>query len=533
MAIPHVVVIGGGHNGLVCAAYLARAGARVTLLERRAVLGGAAVTEERWPGYRISRAAYVLSLFRPRIIRELALERFGLRLLPREPASFTPLPDGRSLVLGADPVANVREIRRFSERDAERFPHYEALLERLAHAVEPTLDAPPPVFFPRRLRELRPWLLLARAGLVLGKDLPRAARLLIGPARDLLLEWFDSEPLRTTLATDAIIGAWAAPSTPGTGYVLFHHVMGSVTGQRGIWAYVEGGMGKLSEALAASACAKGATIRTESEVRGIRTRGGRTNGVTLANGEEIAADAVVSAADPARTFRALDAPEELPESFLRALAGIDYRSPVIKLNLVLGVRPVFRVSDRDEVPLSGTIHMGPLDLDGIEQAFDDARAGSPSRRPVVELTIPSILDPTLADNGRLVASIFAQYAPLRSVDDPAWPHLRDEMRDRVLDVVEEVAPGFGNSIEEIELLTPADMEAIFGLTGGNIFHGAMHPHRLFFMRPFAGAESYRTPIEGLFLCGSGTHPGGGVMGASGRNAALEIRSHLHRLAHSR
>ncbi len=529
MGSARIVIIGGGHNGLVCAAYLARAGAQVSLLERRDVLGGACVTEELWPGYRVSRAAYVLSLLRPRIARELELERFGLQLLPRSPSSFTPLLDGRSLVLGPDRAANVAEIERFSPRDAQAFPAYEALLERIASALEPTLDAPPPEPWPRHPRELLAWWLALRAGARLGRDLPRAVRLLLGPAKSLLEEWFDSEPLRTTLASDAVIGAFAAPSTPGTGYVLFHHVMGSISGHRGVWAYVRGGMGALAEALAAAARAAGVSLRTDAEVARIRTAQERAIGVTLAGGEELDAEVVVSAVDPARTFRALDNPGALPDGFRRALDGLDFRSPVVKLNLALRELPRFRVHDRPEPPLGGTIHLGPQNLDQIEQAFDDASKGEISSRPLVELTLPSVIDPSLAPDGRHVASIFAQYAPARPMQDPAWPELRDRMRERVLAVVDEAAPGFSDSIEALEVLAPPDLEDVFGLTGGNIFHGAMTPDRLLFLRPLAGWSRYRTPLRGLYLCGSGTHPGGGVMGAPGRNAALAITRDLPRL----
>ncbi len=533
MGEARVVVIGGGHNGLVCAAYLARAGARVTLLERREVLGGSCVTEELWPGYRVSRAAYVLSLFRPRILRELRLERFGLRLLPRSPSSLTPLPDGGSLVLGADRAANVAEIRRFSARDAAVYPRYEALLERIAGAVEPMLDAPPPELPLRRLRDLRPWLLALRAGLRLGRELPRAARLLLAPARELLEEWFDSEPLRSTLATDAVIGAFASPSTPGTGSVLFHHAMGSLGGGRGVWAYVAGGMGALSAALADAARAAGATCRTSAEVASILTRGARARGVALVDGEEIPADAVVSGADPARTLTLLDAREALPDDFHRALATLDYRSPVVKLNLALGRLPLFNLEGREPSSLAGTIHMGPLDLDALELAFAQACAGGVSERPLIELTLPSVIDPDLAPAGRHVASIFAQYAPARAMDDPDWPALRDRMRDRVLAVVDELAPGFSDSIEALEVLAPPDLERVFGLTSGNIFHGAMRPDRLLSLRPAPGWSRYRTPLRGLYLCGAGTHPGGGVMGAPGRNAAGEIVHDLHKLAAAR
>ncbi|MEE9278646.1 MAG: NAD(P)/FAD-dependent oxidoreductase [Myxococcota bacterium] len=522
----HIVVLGGGHNGLVCAAYLARAGARVTLLERREILGGACVTEELWPGYRVSRAAYVLSLFRPRILRDLRLDRFGLELLPRSPSSLTPLVDGRSLVLGPDTAMNLEEIGRFSSRDAAMFPHYESFLARIAAAVEPTLDAPPPEWPIRRPRDLTPWWLAGRAALRLRRDLPRAARLFLASARELLEEYFESEPLRATLATDAVIGAFAGPSTPGTGYVLFHHVMGSTAGRRGVWAYVRGGMGALTDALAGAAGAAGAELRTGAEVAGIRTHRGAAAAVLLASGEEIAADAIVSSADLERTTRLLDEPALLPEPFVRSLRGIDYRSPVIKMNLALGALPRFRCRDRDPAPLGGTIHIGPCDLDAIDRAFEQARTGDGSECPLVELTIPSVLDDTLAPPGRQVASIFAQYAPVLAAGDPGWPELRSRMRERILAAVDAVAPGFSGLIEHEETLVAPDMERIFGLTGGNIFHGAMTPDRLLFMRPVPGWSRYKSPVECLYLCGAATHPGGGVMGASGRNAAREIARDL-------
>ena len=512
-----ILIVGGGHNGLVCAAYLARAGLSVTLLERRELLGGACVSEALWPGYRVSRAAYVLSLFRPQIARELALERHGLRLLPRTPASITPLPDGRSLVLGAGAANDVAEIARFSKRDAEHWPVFERFLERAAAALEPLLDDAPPSLDGFGPRNLARWGRLARAGLRLGRDFPETLRLLVGPARALLEEHFESEPLRATLATDAIIGAFASPSTPGTGYVLFHHVMGTLGGHRGVWAYVAGGMGRLADALAAAAREAGAELRTDAEVVSIHARDGRARGVTLARGETLDADLVVSGMDLPRTARLVD-DAAVAAAFPRA----DQRSPVVKLNLALGAKPRFRVRDRESLPLGGTIHIGPVDLDGIERAFGDAASGRVSELPVVELTLPSVLDPTLAPPGKHVASIFAQYAPVLPTDDARWPGLREAICERVLGAIENLAPGFRSSIEELEVLAAPDLERIFGLSGGNIFHGAMTPDRLLFLRPSARLAPYRTNLEGLWLCGSATHPGGGVTGACGRNAAREI-----------
>lgn len=524
-----VVVIGGGHNGLVCAAYLARKGARVTLVERRELLGGAASTEERWPGFQVSRAAYVLGLFRPQIVEELQLSRHGLRLLPRYPSSFTPLPDGRTLVLGYDREHDLAEIARFSKHDAEAYPRYQAFIEKVARTLEPALDRPPPSTRMNGGSDLVPWFEAARLGARLGHDFARSLRLLVGPARSLLEEWFDSEPLKATLATDAVIGAFASPSMPGTGYVLFHHMMGSVTGRRGVWAYVEGGMGGLADALERSARASGAEIRTAAPVAQIMVRDGRATGVALEDGEEIEAEVVVSSADPLHTFKGLVGEKHLPGEFVRGLNAIDFRSPVFKINATLSALPEFRVTDRDAPPpLGGTIHLGANNLDAIERAYDQARSGQISERPMVELVLPTVLDRELAPEGKHIASFFAQYAPQLEMDDPAWETLRDQARDRVLSLCDEVAPGFSDRIEKLEVLAPPDLEEIYGLTGGNIFHGAMSPDRLLFMRPLPDWANYRSPLDGLYLCGAGTHPGGGVMGACGRNAALEIARELGR-----
>ncbi len=521
------LIVGGGHNGLVCAAYLARSGLRVTVLERRPLIGGACVTEELWPGFRISRAAYVVSLLRPRIVRELDLLRFGLEFLPRVPSSITLLPDGRSLVLGGGLAADVEEVRRFSTHDAERLPAYEALLTRVASAIEPLFDHPPPAWLPLSRADLRAALAAARAGLSLGGRLGSAIRLMTASARDLLDGWFESEPLRSTLATDAVIGAWAGPGTRGTGAVLFHHVMGSVTGQRGVWAYVRGGMGELARALADSVRAAGGEIRTEAHVSSIRVSRGRAVGVDLEGGESVDADVVVSNADPRCTFSDLVGESELPARFVRALGRIDYRSPVLKLNLALDGLPPFRFQDgTSPPPLSGTVHVGCTDLGAHDRAYDDARAGQVSTRPMVELTLPSVIDPSLAPPGKHVASIFAQYGPAAPADDPRWPRWKQEARDRILETIEEVAPGFTERILHSELLATPDLEEIFSLSGGNIFHGAMRPERLFVLRPVPGWARYRTPIRSLYLCGAGTHPGGGVMGACGRNAAQAVASDL-------
>lgn len=497
------------------------------MLERRHLVGGACVTEELWPGFRISRAAYVAGLLRPVVIRELGLEARGLRLLPRNPSSFTPLPSDRGLLLGRDLERSCEEIRRFSARDAARYPGYESFLDRTARALEPLLDVAPPDPSRIRARDLWPLLRSVGRGLRIGSDLSRAVALLLGPARPTLETFFESEPLRSTLATDAVIGAWASPSSPGTGYVLFHHVMGETHGARGVWAYAEGGMGALSAALARAATDAGAEIRCETPVRSIRIEKGRATGVVLEDGSEIAAGLVVSNADPQRTLLGLVGRDALADDVVRGLETLDFRSPSLKMNLALDRLPRFpgRTPAAPDPPQpgpehAGTIHAGAADLDALDRCFEEAQAGRLPERPMIELTLPSALDRTLAPEGRHVASLFVQPVPFAV--EGGWEAARDPFADRVLALLDEVAPGFSASVLQRDVLAPPDLERIFALTGGNIFHGAMSLDRLLFMRPLPGWTGYRTAVPGLWLCGAGTHPGGGVMGACGRNAAREI-----------
>ena len=523
-----VVVVGGGHNGLVTAAYLARAGQKVLVLEARDRVGGAAVTEEPWPGFRVSTAAYVVSLFRPEIVRDLELGRHGYELLPRNPSSFTPFPDGRYLLMGPDADLNRREVSKFSARDAERLSGYEAMLERIARAIEPTLLETPPDPFSGRPRDL---LRLARTGwrlLRLGKDGPRALEILAGPARAVLDRWFESDEVKATLATDAIIGAMASPSTPGTAYVLFHHVMGECNGARGVWGYVKGGMGSLSDALASAARAAGAEVRTGAPVAKVAVREGRATGVVLGDGAEVSARRVVSNADATVTLLGLVGAEHLASEVAEAVRAIDYSSASLKINLALSEVPSFAaLPGRTPGPQHrGTIHVCP-GLDYIERACDDARAGRPSASPVIECTIPSAVDPTVAPPGRHVMQMFVQYAPYRLAEG-SWDDRREAFADRCVELVEEVAPGFSRSILGREVLSPLDLERRFGLTGGNIFQGSMGLTQLHFMRPIPGYADYRTPVRGLYLCGAATHPGGGVMGACGFNAAREILRDVRR-----
>jgi phytoene dehydrogenase-like protein len=516
------IVIGAGHNGLVTACYLARAGVRVLVLERRDVVGGACVTEETFPGFKVSTAAYVNSLFRKEIVRDLRLADHGFEVLPRDPSSFTPLPDGRSLLMGPDASLTHREIAKFSARDAERYPRYEAMLERVAEIIEPTLAMTPPDLLRPRLGDLRTLFRLWRSFRRLGTSAGEAVDILTGPARTILDRWFETEELKATLATDAIIGAMASPSMPGTAYVLFHHVMGETNGKRGVWGYVRGGMGGLTQALAATARDLGADLRCESEVARILVHGGKAFGVALTGGEEFRAPIIASSVDAHVTFTRLLDPAILPEDFVEAVRRINYDSASLKINVALAELPNFWALPGSAAGPQhrGTIHICP-DQDYIERAFDDAKYGRPSAHPVLECTIPSVVDPTVAPPGQHLMSMFIQYAPYRLAEG-TWDRERDAFADRCFDLLDDYAPNFKRSVIARQVLTPVDLERVFNLTGGNIFQGAMTPSQLFSFRPVPGYANYRTPVRGLWLCGSAAHPGGGVMGTPGLNAAREI-----------
>ncbi len=524
-----VAIIGAGHNALVTAAYLARAGQRVIVLERREVIGGACVTEEVWPGVKVSTASYVNSLLRPEIIRELELARHGFEMLPRNPSSFSPFPDGRSLMLGPDKELTRREVSKFSRKDADALPRYEAMLERIAAFIEPTLLLTPPNPWSLSVGDLATMARLGWQFTRLGRDGAAAVEILTGAARPILDRWFESEELKATLATDAVIGAMAAPSMPGTAYVLFHHVMGETNGVRGVWGYVRGGMGGISAALAAAARERGAEIRTNAPVTRMLVAQGAVSGVVLADGTEIRASRVVSGADPHVTFGLVD-PQELPAEFRADLAAIDYRSASLKLNLHLSELPDFTACPGTTAGPQhrGTIHICPS-LDYIEEAYDSAKYGRPAPNPILECTIPSVLDDTLAPKGQHVMSMFIQYFPYDvKVAGVTHDVARERFADRCVDLLTEYAPNFRRSVIDRQVLAPRDIEQRYGLTGGNIMQGAMSLSSLFFMRPLAGYADYRTPIRGLYLCGAATHPGGGVMGACGYNAAREILRDVRR-----
>ncbi len=515
------VIIGGGHNGLVAAAYLARAGRSVLVLERRPIVGGACVTEEIFPGYRFSTTSYVCSLLRPAIIRDLRLREHGLEILP-SPASFTPFPDGRYLLLGLGEEEDARQIARCSPRDAGAYPRFNAALARLADFIRPTLDRPPPDPAARSMEGLLEILRMGRQF----RRLPRADQALLlktmtMSAADLLDEWFESPALKASLGATGTIGIYGSPRTPGTAFVLLHYQLGEAAGVPGAWGFVRGGMGGVSAAMAASARAHGVEIRISAAVQRILVTDGAATGVVLESGEEIAARAVVSNADPKRTFLGLMERSDLPADFARGIENLRCNGNSGKINLALSEPPDFTALPGDGPHLRGGIQIAGADPDHLERAFDDFKAGRPSRAPYLEVTVPSTVDDTLAPPGRHVMSISIKFVPYRLAEGD-WASRREELGDLAVETLAAYAPNMRRAVLHRQVLTPLDLEEIYGLTGGNICHGDMAPDQLFAMRPLLGWARYRTPLRGLFLCGSGTHPGGGVMGACGRNAANEV-----------
>ena len=519
------IIIGSGHNGLVTAAYLARAGRRTLVLERREMVGGCAVTEEIWPGFRVSTASYLTSLLQERVIRDLELARFGYRVDAKDPAFFSPFPDGRCFFMWQDGRRTLEEIAKFSQRDAAAYPAFEAQLERLAQVVESLLLTTPPQFPPRGLGDLVEYLKLAgRMRKLAPADMVALVKVFTQSAAELLDEWFESPELKVTLATDGVIGANGGPRSQGTAYILMHHVMGSVAGHRGLWGFVRGGMGAVSEAIAASARSHGAVIRTGAAVDKILVRDGRARGVVLAGGEEIEGALVASNLDPHVTFLRLVDERELPPEFVASIRRFRTEGTSCKINFALSGLPEFSAMPGARGPQHrATMHICPS-IDYIERAWDDAKYGRPSDRPMLELTIPTMYDPSLAPPGKHVMGLFLQYAPY-TLREGTWDEQREPFYNRVLDVMEEYIPNIRSIIIDKQVLTPLDLERRYGITGGNIFHGEMSLDQMFVMRPVAGYARYRTPIHGLYLCGSGAHPGGGVMGAPGYNAAREILKH--------
>jgi phytoene dehydrogenase-like protein len=523
------VIIGAGHNGLVTAAYLARAGMKVLVLERRQILGGACATEEIFPGYKVSTAAYLCSLMQERIIRELDLPRYGYRVYAKDPAFFTPFPDGRHLTMWQDRARTCEEIAKFSRKDAEVYPQYEDYVERLAQFAESMLLRTPPNIARTEFRDL---VGLGKLGWVMAhmadEERIGQARIFTQSVAEFLEPWFESEQIKVTLATDGVIGTNGGPRSPGTAYVLLHHVMGKVDGHRGLWGFVRGGMGAISQAIACAAEAAGAEIRANAPVAKILLNeseaGDRAIGVLLEGGQEIYARNVISCADPKRTFLGLVGTQHLPSDFAKAVRDIAMKGCSMKINLALDGLPNFKALPGGNLQPhhKTTMHICP-DMDYVERAWDDAKYGRPSQFPLIEMTIPTTYDDSIAPPGKHIMGIFLQYAPY-DLRDADWRTLKDIYADRVLNLIEDYAPGFKNLVNARQVLSPLDLEDIYGLTGGNIFHGEMSVGQLFFMRPVPGWAKFRTPVRNLYLCGSGAHPGGGVMGAPGYNAAREILS---------
>jgi phytoene dehydrogenase-like protein len=518
------IIIGAGHNGLITAAYLARAGKKVLVLERRAVLGGACVTEETWPGFKVSSLSYLCSLLQPRVIADLELKRFGYHIYPKDPSFFTAFPDGRHIFFFQDAKQTHEQIAKFSRRDADYFARYETELEHLAEWVESLLLETPPNIVQRKVSDL---IALGKMGLRTAKlgdaNLVRMVKIMTQSVRDFLDERFESEEIKTTLATDGVIGTNGGPSTPGTAYILLHHVMGGAAGARGLWGFVRGGMGAISNAIAASAQAHDATIRTNAEVSNIIVKDGQAVGVALVDGEEIYARFIISNADPKRTFLSLIEAQHLDADFKSQISNFKSHGSAVKINLALAGLPNFTAYPTDKLdwPHKTTMHVCPS-MDYIDRAWDDAAQGRPAANPMLECTIPTAYDDSIAPPGKHIMCIFAQFAPYKLKDAEWNDELKDRFADRCIDALAEYAPNIKDIILQRQVISPLDMEREYGLTGGSIFHGDMGLDQLFFMRPVAGWAKYRTPIRNLYLCGSGTHPGGGVMGAPGYNAAREI-----------
>jgi phytoene dehydrogenase-like protein len=527
-----VVVVGGGHNGLVCAAYLAAAGLKVTVLERRDVVGGAAVTEEFHPGFRNSVAAYTVSLLNPKVIRDLDLPRHGLRIVERKLANFLPLDAARYLKIGAGKTE--QEVAKFSPRDAARLATYAERLEVIADVLRDlVLETPPNVTAGSWLTAMPELLRSARLGKRISKlDMPMRRELLdlfVKSAGDYLDAWFESAPIKAAYGFDGIVGNYASPYSAGSAYVLLHHVFGEVNGKKGAWGHAIGGMGAISQAMAKAAVERGVDIRVSSPVREVLVEGGRAVGVVTERGDAIRARSVVSNLNPKLLYGSLIDPKALPQDFRERISHWRCGSGTFRMNVALSELPDFTVlpgRSLAEHHASGII-MAPS-LAYMDQAYLDAKAGGWSKRPIVEMLIPSTLDDSLAPAGQHVASLFCQHVAPVLPNGASWDAHREQVADVMIDLVNSHAPNFKASVLGRQIMSPLDLERTFGLIGGDIFHGALSLDQMFSARPMLGHGDYRGPLKGLYMCGSGTHPGGGVTGAPGHNAAREIIADFRR-----
>jgi len=516
-----VIVIGGGHNGLTNAAYLARAGKKVLVLERRHVLGGAAVTEEVFPGFKFSVCSYVVSLLRPEIIRDLDLPRHGLEILPLD-GTFTPMPSGDYLWRVNDHGKTRREIARHSKLDAEAYEEFGKAMQAMCRFVKPILAMVPPDPSTLDPRELMKLMFLGRRFQGLSsEDKYNQVQLMTMSAIDFLDQWFETDVLKATMSASGIIGTFLGVRSPGTAYVLLHHYMGEIDGAFRSWGFARGGTGAISNAIASAAREAGVEIRTQSPVARIMVKNNRVEGVALANGDEIRAGVVSSGVDPRLTFIKFIEERHLPAEFLDDIKRYKFRGSSGKVNMALAALPEFKCLPGPGHHLRGAISISPS-VEYMEKAYDDAKYGDFSRRPYIDMVIPSLTDPSVAPPGKHVMSCFVQYAPYKLRPGLNWDDQREAFGNTVIDTIAEYAPNIRNIILNKQVLTPLDLEREFGLSEGNIFQGELSLEQLFFLRPAPGYAQFRTPIKNLYMCGSATHPGGGIMGAPGRLAALEI-----------
>jgi phytoene dehydrogenase-like protein len=516
-----VIVIGGGHNGLVNAAYLARAGKKVLVLERRHVLGGAAVTEEVFPGFKFSVCSYVVSLLRPEIIRDLDLPRHGLEILPLD-GTFTPMPNGDYLWRVNDHGKTHREIARHSKLDAEAYDEFGKAMQAMCRFVKPILSMVPPDPATLNPKELMKLLFIGRRfqGMT-SEDKYNQVQLMTMSAIDFLDQWFETDVLKATMSASGIIGTFLGVRSPGTAYVLLHHYMGEIDGAFRSWGFARGGTGAISNAIADAAREAGAEIRTEAGIAKIIVKDGKARGVLLANGDEVDANIISSSVDPRRTFIGLIESGNLPNEFLDEVRRYKFRGSSGKVNLALDALPNFKCMPGPGAHLRGAISISPS-VEYMEKAYDDAKYGNYSRHPYIDMVIPTLTDPSVAPPGKHIMSCFVQYAPYKLRPGLNWDDQKQAFGDNVINTIAEYAPNIKDIILHRQVLTPLDLEREFGLTEGNIFQGELSLEQLFFLRPVPGWAQYRTPIKNLYMCGSATHPGGGIMGANGRLAALEI-----------
>ncbi len=515
------IVVGGGHNGLTAAAYLARAGLRTCVLERRDVLGGACVTEEVWPGHRVSRASYVVSMLSPKVVADLELKRFGYEAHPLDPAYATFGPHGPAFF--HNDAARTREsLRRLSPRDAERYEAFEAMLERMADFLRPLMHRPPPALGSRHPGDLLS--LLREAGRAAGlpaREVHTLFRVMTQSVADLLDDWFESDVLKGTLASTGVVGVWAGPRTPGTAYNLLHHALGELDGVSGLWGQVVGGMGAISNAIARSAESHGATILTDAEVASIDVESGRAIGVTLASGDSYRAPVVASGAHPKTTILDLVGGEHFEDEVRTDMERYRTRGGSVKVNYVLNEAPQYEnvTPEEQKMLLGAGVNICPS-IDYLEAAWQDALQGRPAAAPYIEAEFPSSIDDSLTDDDRVIMTMFTQYGPS---EEAQWAEGdRERYGETCVDMLTRFAPNFRGAIDQYEVLAPPDLERIFGLQGGSIFQGEQGMNQMAFMRPVPDMAQYATPVGGLYLCGAGTHPGGGVTAASGHNAAQRI-----------